>query len=293
MQRPVKRTTFITREDPSEPGERRSLTFTALSGAMLAMLALGAPFAVAAQSPGTTAARPTIVLVHGAWAGPAGWDQVVGLLRDAGYTTVAPTLEEATLTGDVATVTAALDGITGPKVLVGHSYGGMVISGAGAGRSDVTALVYTAGLVPEQGESAFSVQDGFRQSELVDHLVFDPEPFAYIDRAFFPGIFCQDLDADQAETLNAGQRPVSLAALQEASGPVAWHTVPSWYAISGADLVIDPAAQAFMSERAGSTVVRLDDASHAGGYTRYAPQLVGLIQEAVAATPTSAARPAA
>jgi pimeloyl-ACP methyl ester carboxylesterase len=249
---------------------------------------MGAPWTVLAQGASTAPARPTIVLVHGAWAGPGGWSQVAGLLRDAGYATVAPTLDEATLAGDVSTVTAALDGIAGPKVLVGHSYGGMVISGAGAGRSDVTGLVYTAGLVPDEGESAFSVQDGFRQSELVNHLVFNPEPFAYIDQASFPGIFCQDLDAERAAALNAGQRPVSLAALQEPSGPVAWHTLPSWYAISGADLVIDPAAQEFMSTRAGSSVVRLDDASHAGGFTRYAPQLVQLIEQAVAATSVSA-----
>lgn len=283
MQQPIDRT-VVTTQESARRGPLSSLAFTALNGALLAILAMGVPWAVLAQDASTTPARPTIVLVHGAWAGPDGWDQVAGLLREAGYATIAPTLDEATLAGDVATVTTALDGIVGPKVLVGHSYGGMVISGAGAGRSDVGALVYTAGLVPDQGETAFSVQDGFRQSELVNHLVFDPEPFAYIDRAFFPGIFCQDLDAEQAATLNAGQRPVSLAALQEPSGPVAWHDVPSWYAISGADLVIDPAAQEYMSKRAGSTVVRLDDASHAGGYTRYAPELVQLIEQAVAGT---------
>lgn len=272
---------------------RGAFLVTALNGALLALLGLAVPRATFGQTVSATGERPTIVLVHGAWAGPEGWDEVVGLLHEAGYETVTPTLDEATLSGDVATVTAALDAITGPKVLVGHSYGGMVISGAGAGRSDVGALVYAAGLVPEEGDSAFSVQEGFRQSELVDHLVFDPEPFAYIDHAFFPGIFCQDLDAERAATLNEGQRPVSLAALQEASGPVAWHTLPSWYAISGQDLVIDPAAQAFMSDRAGSTVVRFEDASHAGGFTRYAPQLVDLIEQAVVSATPSLTRSAA
>jgi pimeloyl-ACP methyl ester carboxylesterase len=227
--------------------------------------------------------RPTIVLVHGAWAGPSTWDQVGAMLQDDGYATAAPALDEATLSGDAATVRATLDGIPGKKILVGHSYGGMVISNAAAGRSDVVALVYTAALVPDEGESAFSVQEGYRQSELVDHLVFDPHPFACIDRAFFPQIFCQDLSAEQAAALNAAQRPASLEALGEPSGPVAWRTLPSWYAISGQDLVIDPAAQQFMSERAGSTIVRFDDASHAGGFTRYAKRLVELIERAVVA----------
>ena len=226
---------------------------------------------------------PTIVLVHGAWAGPSGWDEVRALLHGDGYRTVAPTLNEASLSGDAGDVVATLDGIAGRKILVGHSYGGMVISNAAAGRADIDALVYTAALVPDEGESAFSVQEGYRQSELVDHLVFDPHPFAYIDRAFFPQIFCQDLGAEQAAALNAAQRPASLEALGETSGPVAWHTLPTWYAISGQDLVIDPAAQRFMSERAGSTVVRFDDASHAGGFTRYAKGLVELIEEAVTA----------
>lgn len=293
MEHRIDRYRAVAVQDRPRSVARGAFMLTALNGALLALLGLAVPRATFGQAASTTPALPTIVLVHGAWAGPGGWDQVVGLLQAAGYETVTPTLDEATLTGDVAIVTAALDGITGPKVLVGHSYGGMVISGAGADRSDVSALVYTAGLVPAEGDSAFSVQDGFRQSELVHHLVFDPEPFAYIDRAFFAGIFCQDLDAGQASVLNDGQRPVSLAALQEPSGPVAWSAVPSWYAISGQDLVIDPAAQEFMSDRAGSTVVRFEDASHAGGFTRYAPQLVELIKEAVTSPSTSAGRSAA
>jgi pimeloyl-ACP methyl ester carboxylesterase len=228
--------------------------------------------------------RPTIVLVHGAWAGPSGWDDVVALLQKDGYTTVTPTLPEASLSGDVATVRAALDAIPGKKILVAHSYGGMVTTNAGAGRGDVLALVYTAAFLPDEGETAFGILAQGRPSEAFNHLVFDPYPFAYIDRAFFPQIFCQDLSPKKAAELNAGQRPISLSAGSEASGPPAWRELPSWYAISEQDGVIDPALQESMSARAGSTIVRFDEASHAGGFTHYATRFVKLIEQAVAAT---------
>ncbi|MGH2446226.1 MAG: alpha/beta hydrolase [Candidatus Limnocylindria bacterium] len=262
----------------------RARSRIAIALAASALLLLSMLPATALAKPARAGDLPTIVLVHGAWAGPSGWDQVVADLQKDGYATATPELDEATLSGDVATVRATLDAIPGDKILVAHSYGGMVISNAGAGRSDVRALVYTAGLVPDEGETAFSVQEGYDQSEALNHLIFDPFPFAFIDPAFFPQFFCQDLSPKKAAVLNAGQRATGLGALTEPSGPVAWKTLPSWYAISGQDLIIDPDAQAFMSARAGSTVVRFDDASHAGAYTHYASRFVKLIEEAVTAT---------
>jgi pimeloyl-ACP methyl ester carboxylesterase len=265
-------------ERPRSP--RMVIVLVALALLLLSIL----PATVAAKPVFGADDRPTIVLVHGAWASPSGWDGVAAGLQKDGFATAAPALDEVTLTGDVATVRATLDAIPGDKILVGHSYGGMVISGAGAGRSDVLALVYTAALVPEEGETAFSVQEGYDMSGVIDHLIPDPFPFVYIDPAYFPIYFCQDLSPKKAAALLAGQRSTSLGALTEPSGPVAWKTLPSWYAISGQDLIIDPDAQAFMSARAGSTVVRFDDASHAGGFTHYASRFVKLIEEAVAAT---------
>jgi pimeloyl-ACP methyl ester carboxylesterase len=265
-----------------QAGARSSKVVIAL--AVSALLLLSMLPATAVAKPALAGDLPTIVLVHGAWAGPSGWDEVVAGLQKDGYATATPALAEATLTDDANTVRATLDAISGDKILVAHSYGGMVISNAGYGRSDVLALVYTAGLVPDEGETAFSVQDGYDQSEAIGHLIFDPFPYAYIDPAFFPQYFCQDLSPKKAAELNAGQRSTSLGALTEPSGPVAWKTLPSWYAISGQDLIIDPDAQVFMSQRAGSTVVRFDDASHAGAYTHYSSRFVKLIEEAVAAT---------
>ncbi len=256
----------------------------AIALAVSALLLLSMIPATAAAKPALAADRPTIVLVHGSWAGPSGWDQVAAGLHKDGFATEAPTLGLATLAGDVATVRATLDAISGKKILVGHSYGGMVISGAAHGRSDVLGLVYAAGFVPEQDETAFGLLAPYPPSEAFFHLIPDPFPFVYIDPAVFPRVFCQDLSPKKAAELNAGQRPISVFAGEEPSGPIAWRTLPSWYAISAQDLVIHPDLQAFMSARAESTVVRFDDASHAGGFTHYASRFVKLIEQAVAAT---------
>lgn len=239
-----------------------------------------------ARSAGATEPKPTIVLVHGAFAGPSSWDEVVDGLRKDGYSTVTPTLDLASVAGDVAIVGAALDGITGEKILVDHSYGGFVISNAAFGRSNVLGLVYTAGYVPDEGDSISSLSEGYAPPAFLapGHLVFDPFPFAIIDPAFFREDFAQDLNPKLAATLAAAQRPVSLEILFTPSGPVAWHDLPSWYAVSGADRVIDPALQRWMAQRAGATVVEFDDASHAGGFTHYDSRFVKLIEQAVEAT---------
>lgn len=270
------------RNDRARGRHRSSLIAFAVAAAALLVLAV-LPATVTAQQASGVDNRPTIVMVHGAWAGPSGWDQVAALLQKDGYRTVAPTLDLATVAGDAEIVRATLDGIPGKKILVGHSYGGFVISNAGAARSDVLALVYTAGFMPEQGETGLSLLEG-HPSDAFNHLIFDPFPFAFIDPAFFPQVFCQDLSPKKAAELNAAQQPISFATLIEPSGPAAWRTLPSWYAISGQDRVIDPALQLVMAERAGSTIVLFDDASHAGGFTHYASRFVKLVEEAVAAT---------
>jgi hypothetical protein len=106
----------------------------------------------------------------------------------------------------------------------------------------------------------------------------------YIDPAFFPQIFAQDLSPKKAAELNAGQIPINAAILGSPSGPVGWHAIRSWYAVSGADLVIDPAEQHWMASRAGAITVQFDDASHAGGFTHYAARFVKLVEEAAGET---------
>ena len=231
--------------------------------------------------------RPTIVLVHGAWASSEGWDMVVAGLQKDGYRTATPTLGLQSIAEDVAIVRAALDNILGPKILVAHSYGGFVISNAASGRSDVLGLVFTAAFVPDQGDSIFSLGAGFHTSEAFNHFIWTGTPFAspaFIDPAFFAQFFCQDLNPNLEATLNAEQIPLNFSIALTPSGPVAWHTLPSWYAISGKDLMIDPAEELFMAQRAGATTIVFPAASHAGGVTHYSTGFVKLIEEAVQQT---------
>ena len=230
---------------------------------------------------------PTIVLVHGAFADPSSWDDVVPRLEKDGYTAVTARLDLDSVSGDVALVRAALDGIAGDKVLVGHSYGGFVISNAAAVRTDVVALVYTAAYVPAPGESIFSVSEGWAPPAFLQpgHLLFVSPTSAIIDPAFFREDFAQDLNPKRAAVMAAAQQAVALDILFTPSGPVAWQEgIPSWYAVSAADRVIDPALQRFMAGRAGATTVEFDDASHAGGFTHYAARFTKLIEEAAEAS---------
>jgi pimeloyl-ACP methyl ester carboxylesterase len=236
---------------------------------------------------GAAESKPTIVLVHGAFASPDGWQGVVDALHKDGYQTARPTLGLSSVAEDVAIVRATLDAIPGNKILVGHSYGGFVITNAASGRADVRGLVYTAAYVPENGETITSMSQGFTPGTFLDHLVPAPSPPVFIvDPAFFPEAFAQDLNPKLGAAIAAQQRPTSLALFVTPSGPAAWHTLPSWYAVSAHDRAIDPALQRFMAQRAGSTTVRFSAASHVGGLTHYKARFVKLIEQAADATET-------
>jgi pimeloyl-ACP methyl ester carboxylesterase len=278
----------------SSPTGLRLRRLTTRGGIPLVM-ALALLFAVAAPSgaasktftASTRSARPTIVLVHGAWADATSWTQVARDLRHDGYRTVAPDLGLLSLAADVATVQSVLDSISGPKILVAHSYGGEVISAAAFGRTDVRGLVFSAAFVPDEGDSIASLGTGFVTSEAFAHLAFTGTPFdspAYIAPNFFRQFFAQDLSPAKAALLDAAQQPLNFSIVTTPSGPVAWHTLPSWYAVSGQDRMIDPAEERWMAARAGSHVVEYPNASHAGGITVHATQFTALVERAAHAT---------
>lgn len=271
---------------------RRGLLVAAAAIAALAVVAMPAQATTAAttaaRSAGSTA--PTVVLVHGAFADPTAWDAVNVSLRKDGYATIVPALGLQSLSADTQIVRDTLDAIPGPKVLVAHSYGGVVVSNAATGRSDVTALVLTTAYLPAQGESISSLSQGYTPPAFLappfppGHLLIDATGSAIIDPAFFRGDFAQDLNPKLAARMAAAQKPVNLSVLFTPSGPPAWATIPSWYAVSGADRVIDPALQRAMAARASSTTVTFDDASHAGGFTHYSARFTKLIEQVATST---------
>jgi pimeloyl-ACP methyl ester carboxylesterase len=255
----------------------RLLRFGALIATAL-MLSLSS-FSTGAQA---VESDPTIVLVHGAFASPAGWERVADGLHKDGYQTATPELGLASVSEDVSIVQATLDSIPGDKILVGHSYGGFVITNAASDRNDVRGLVYTAAYVPDTDETITTLSQGYTPGAFLAHLVPAPSfPFFIVDPQHFPEDFAQDLNPKLAAEIAAQQRPSSLALFVTPSGPGAWHALPSWYAVSAADRAIDPDLQRFMAQRAGSTTVQFDDASHVGGLTHYRARFVKLIEQAI------------
>ncbi|WP_127509166.1 alpha/beta fold hydrolase [Actinoplanes solisilvae] len=235
--------------------------------ATVAMLSLVAVSAASAQTGGHAARKPTVVLVHGAFADSSGFTGVARKLLADGYPVVAAANPLRGLSSDAAQVKALLASIDGPIVLVGHSYGGAVISSAAAGDPDVRALVYLAAFVPEAGESAETLANRFPGSTVGQSLKPVPLPDGQVDLSINPALyhanFAADVPARDAAIYAITQRPATGTALGEpAAGTPAWKTIPSYNLIAGADRIIPPAAQRFMAERSKAKVQVVPGASH-------------------------------
>jgi pimeloyl-ACP methyl ester carboxylesterase len=241
---------------------RRSLL--AGSAAVTAGVLLNAPAAQAATAP--PRAKPTVVLVHGAFADASGWNGVADRLLCAGYPVIAPANPLRGVSADAAYLAGILATIGGPIVVVGHSYGGMAITNAAGGNPNVRALVYVAAFAPDQGESLVDLQNRYPGTRLTE-AALDFRPYgeglvdAYIKAGAFPSVFAGDLPAATARLMAAGQRPADLRALGEPSGTPAWTSIPSWYLAARDDQVLPVAAQRFMARRARARV-REVGASH-------------------------------
>ncbi|MFS0694374.1 alpha/beta fold hydrolase [Streptomyces nitrosporeus] len=234
--------------------------------------------------------RPTIVLEHGAFADAASWDGVVARLQSAGYPVVSAANPLRGPASDAAYLRSVLDHIDGPVVLVGHSYGGTVISQAAAGlEGKVKALVYIAAFLPDEGESSIGLTDKFPGSTLgqavesVHYVLPDGGQGAdvYIKPDKFRDQFAADVPKDKARLMAAGQRPIAAAALEEKSTQAAWKTIPSWSLVTTEDRNIPVTAQRFMSARAHARTTAID-ASHAVSVSR--PEAVTRIVEQAART---------
>jgi pimeloyl-ACP methyl ester carboxylesterase len=232
----------------------------------------------------TTPGKPTIVLVHGAFAESASWDGVIGRLLDDGYPAVAVANPLRGVRHDADYLGTVLSGIEGDIVLVGHSYGGMVISNAALAGTRVTGLVFVGAFAPVAGESAAELSGRFPGSSLGEALapvkLADGTTDLYIQQSLYHRQFAADSAPDRAAVMAVTQRPITDAALNEKSGEPSWQSLPSWFLFGSEDLNIPVAVHRFMADRAGSRrTVELAGGSHTVAIPE-AATLVDLIREA-------------
>jgi pimeloyl-ACP methyl ester carboxylesterase len=201
-----------------------------------------------------------IVLVHGVWADGSSWSKVIPILENAGHRVIAVQLPLHSLADDVATVKRAIDLVGGPTILVGHSYGGFVITNAGYNNQNVTGLVYVSAFGPDEGESTANFVDVAKLPPGL--LVFDSGGYAYINPEMFHEAFVQDANATEAKTLAVVQKPAHQSILTEPSGPPAWKQLPTWFEVSESDRIIPPDAQRQFAQRMNATTISLNS-SHA------------------------------
>jgi pimeloyl-ACP methyl ester carboxylesterase len=212
------------------------------------------------QGTTTNITNMNIILVHGAWADGSSWSKVIPVLKNAGHKVIAVQLPLHSLADDVATVKRAIEYIGGPTILVGHSYGGAVITNAAYNNPNVTGLVYIAAFAPDQGQSLGNFVDPSKLPK--DLLMIDPEGFAYINPTMFAGAFAQDVNSSEAAIMAVVQKPLNTSIFSEKSGPPAWKQLPVWYQVSENDHMIPPDVERMFSKQMNATTISLPS-SHA------------------------------
>jgi pimeloyl-ACP methyl ester carboxylesterase len=206
-------------------------------------------------------AAKDVLLVHGAFADGSSWSGVTKRLQRDGYTVRAVQLREQSLADDAASVRHAIGEIPRPVVVVGHSYGGSVISEATTGAANVVGLVYVAAFALDQGESIQGMIAGYPPAPALKHLIVDDQGNATLDPADFVQHFAADVPRDEARALEAAQHPISLSILGTPAGAPGWKTIPSFYQVSTNDEAIDPNLQRLFAKRMGAHTIEIA-ASH-------------------------------
>ncbi|MER6911325.1 alpha/beta hydrolase [Streptomyces sp. NPDC000594] len=233
--------------------------------------------------------KPTVVLVHGAFADASGWNDVVERLRHQGYKVMAPANPLRGLGRDSTYIASVLKSIDGPIVLAGHSYGGAVITQAAAGNPNVKALVYVSAFMPDKGETLGELSARFTGSELQPAL--RPVPYTdgatsgqdlYIRNNKFHSVFAADLARAETRVMADGQRPIAAACFEEKATRAAWREIPSWFVVSRHDKAIAPDLERFEARRAKSRTVELNS-SHVSMMS-HPDDVTQIIKDAAAAT---------
>jgi len=240
-----------------------------LFAALVVSLGLVTLASVAACGSSSASTTGTVVLVHGAWADGSSWSSVTRVLQARGLKVVTVQLPRTSLADDAATVTRAIDAQQGPVLLVGHSYGGAVITNAATGDKQVKALVYVDAFVPDKGQTVGELASAVPGSCVVaadPTTIFNLATYpgapagvfnAYVKQSLFPSCFANGLPASEARVLAASQAPLSTIALGQPSGGPAWKTIPSWAVVGTADRVILPAEQLAMARHAHARITKV------------------------------------
>jgi pimeloyl-ACP methyl ester carboxylesterase len=223
-----------------------------------------------------------IVLVHGAWADGSCWSAVIPALQADGHRVTAVQLPETSTTADVARVRHVLGLQDGPTVLVGHSYGGQVLTALGEDAPNVVALVYIAAFGLDEGESLGALLGGGPPTPALEHLIVDDQQLGWIPEDDFVERFASGVDPDKARVLFAVQQPISLSTFEHVIGTPTWKLHPSWYMVATADQAIPPDAERQFAARMGATTVEVD-AGHLV-MVSHPDEVTDLIRAAVTAT---------
>jgi pimeloyl-ACP methyl ester carboxylesterase len=224
-----------------------AIAFAAVSGLSMSSIA---------QGESTPKPRPNIVLVHGAWADGSSWSGVIQRLQEDGYNVIAPQFPLTSLADNLARLREVLVVQTGPTLVVGHSYGGQIITALGTDAPNVVGLVYIAAFALDQGESIGALLSGPPTPALA-HLRIDAQGFAWIPQDDFVNHFAADVKPVQANVMYAVQQPLHVSALGDVMGTPAWRSLPSWYLVATNDEAIPPDAERFFAQRMGATTVEI------------------------------------
>jgi pimeloyl-ACP methyl ester carboxylesterase len=224
---------------------------------------------------------PNIVLVHGAWADGSSWSAVIQRLHADGLVVTAPQFPLSALANDVARLREVLNRQEGPTIVVGHSYGGQIMTALGTDAPNVVGLVYIAAFGLDEGESIGALLDGGPPSPALAHLDIDDQGFAWIPEGDFVDHFAADVDPVTAKVMYAVQQPLAGSALSEVMGIPAWKSLPSWFLVAEGDQAVPPDAERLFAKRMNATTTEVPT-NHVA-MVSHPDDVVKLIETAVAA----------